>query len=105
MCGGAADVDDTGALKVFAEHVDDPIPSRFIKRIEHLVDEDPGRRVEKRSRKREALLFVVSQFPIPAQREKKKGYQGLKAKPVQNRPEGIFIEPFHVQRVGENLAQ
>jgi hypothetical protein len=69
MSCGAADVDDAGMLKVVAEHVDDTIARAFVEGIEDLVDENPGRSVQQRPRKRQTLLFIVAQFAIPAPRQ------------------------------------
>jgi hypothetical protein len=63
---GAADVNDAGARQILRQQVHHAIARILVERIEHLVDQQPRRRVQQASRERHRLLLVLAQLPIPA---------------------------------------
>src|SRR5208283_6183534 len=102
---GTADVDDAGALKLAAEHVDHQLGHVVVERAKCAVDEHPGGHLYQDAGQGEAQLLVLAQFPIPSTGLVEHGREALEAQPVKSTREGARAETLGLLRICENLAQ
>ncbi len=70
---GAAYMNDPGVLEILRQDIDDELARLLIQPVEHLIDQDPRRRMQQRPRKGHRVLFVVVQFTIPTLRHVEHG--------------------------------
>src|SRR5208282_1247866 len=63
---GTRDVNDAAAREILDDHVAHSSARVVVEAVQHLIDEEPGRRVHDGPRKYQTLLLSVAQDTVPA---------------------------------------
>jgi len=64
--GSTAEMNDAGAHELVLEDIDDPFHRFIVQRSEHVIDQQPGRRLQENTRQSQSELLVLAQLPVPA---------------------------------------
>src|SRR5208282_6193771 len=86
-------------------HVAHPPARVDVEGVEHLIDEEPGRRVNDGPRKCQTLLLSVAQDTVPASELIEHRHQAIQAEPLERMRERLGTEVCDRRGVSENLAQ
>ena len=100
-----ADMDDTASREVLAEDLNDLHERVLLERLEHFVDDDPGRRMQHGARKAQRLLFVLAQVALPASGCIQQRDQAPETQATERISECACREFVQVHRIGKDFTQ
>ena len=99
------DMDHGGVREILGQHPAHLLQPVCLESIEHLIDEDPGWRMQHGPGERQALLFGLAQHAIPAAGLIEHGHQTIQVEPLEGLRERGGLEALDRRGVGEDLAQ